>query len=60
TTSVTNATMPAPSFSASNPYHLTGHFACPGTQATMFPDHDIDGDPRTSANLDCGADEFVQ
>jgi hypothetical protein len=58
TLSVTSATTPAPSFSASNPYHLTGHEPCPVTPTT-FPDHDIDGDPRSSTNLDCGADELV-
>jgi hypothetical protein len=45
--------------SAVNPFHLTGRTPCP-TQATSFPNHDIDGDPRTAATLDCGADEFVQ
>jgi hypothetical protein len=49
----------APAFSATNPYHLTSHQPCPGTQATAFPNHDIDGDPRTSTNLDCGADEYA-
>jgi len=53
-TCVTSAT----TFSTTNPYHLTGHLACP-TTPTTFPDHDIDGDPRTSTSLDCGADEYV-
>ena len=25
----------------------------------IFPDHDIDGDPRTAAQLDCGADQHL-
>jgi hypothetical protein len=48
----------APTFSTVNPYHLTGRLPCPMTP-TSFPDHDIDGQARTSTNLDCGADEYV-
>jgi hypothetical protein len=59
-TSVTTApTFTTTTLTDPNPYHLTGHLPCPVT-ATAFPDHDIDGQPRTSSNLDCGADEFVQ
>ncbi len=38
-------------------YHLTAHQPCPTAPGT-FPDHDIDGDPRTTP-VDCGADQFV-
>jgi hypothetical protein len=62
-TCVTTASTTQPSFTTTvlqnpNPYHLMGHEPCPVTPTT-FPDHDIDGDPRTSTNLDCGADELV-
>ena len=55
---LTDCLVAAPTFSTTNPYHLSGHQACP-TAPTTFPTHDIDGDPRTSTNLDCGADEYV-
>jgi hypothetical protein len=63
-TCVTTASQTQPSFTTTvlqnpNPYHLTAHLACPGAQPTTFPDHDIDGDPRTSTKLDCGADQLV-
>lgn len=54
---VANSITTAPTFSATKPFHLTGHLACPTAPAT-FPDHDIDGDPRL-APVDCGADQFV-
>jgi hypothetical protein len=52
-----NSVTTAPMFSSTNPYHLTGHLACPSAPMS-FPDHDFDGDPR-SAPIDCGADQFV-
>jgi hypothetical protein len=55
TTDTSVTTMPT--FSPTNPYHLTGHLACP-KGATNPPDHDIDGQPRV-APVDCGADQFV-
>jgi hypothetical protein len=63
TTCVTSASATQPAFTTTvlqnaNPYHLTAHLPCPVTPTT-FPDHDIDGDPRTSTMLDCGADELV-
>ncbi len=48
----------APTFSATNPYHLTIRQMCP-TTPTTFPGHDIDGQARTSTTLSCGADEYV-
>jgi hypothetical protein len=61
---VDTCVLAAPTFNTTNPvaaspFHLTGHLMCP-TTPTTFPDHDIDGDPRTLPNVDCGADEFVQ
>jgi hypothetical protein len=54
---LTNSVTAAPTFSATRPFHLTAHLACPAAPAT-FPDHDIDGDPRV-APIDCDADQFV-
>jgi hypothetical protein len=48
----------ASAFDASRPFHLTGKLACPNGDPASFPDHDFDGDPRTSP-VDCGADQFV-
>jgi hypothetical protein len=47
----------APPFSSKNPFHLTGHAACP-KGVTTFPAHDIDGQPRTPP-IDCGADQYA-
>jgi hypothetical protein len=38
---------------------MMGHLPCPGGKPSAFPNHDIDGDPRTATTLDCGADEYV-
>ena len=54
-----NSVITMPAFKASSPYHLTGHTACMNGP-TMVPPHDIDGDPRAGADIDCGADQFVQ
>jgi hypothetical protein len=54
---VMNSVITAPTFSSTNPYHLTAHLGCP-TPPTTFPTHDIDGDQRTPP-IDCGADQFV-
>jgi len=56
---VVNSVTTMPTFNASRPYHLTGHTACMN-DPTMVPAHDIDGDPRAGADIDCGADQFVQ
>ena len=54
---VLNSLATAPSFDATRPYHLTAHHGCLSVPGT-FPDHDVDGDPRTSPP-DCGADQYV-
>lgn len=46
-----------PTFSATPPYHLTAHAACPTAPQSPFPPYDIDGQPRV-APIDCGADQF--
>jgi hypothetical protein len=53
-----NSATVAPPFSQVKPFHLTGSKACPNGDPASFPDHDFDGDPRTSP-VDCGADQFV-
>lgn len=56
--SVTDSVTTAPTFSTTQPFHLTAHLPCPTAPAAgTFPDHDIDGDARTGT-IDCGADEF--
>ena len=50
-------TMPA--FSSTRPYRLMSKLPCPNADASSFPNHDIDNDPRTPP-IDCGADQFVQ
>ena len=55
TNSLTGAAIPT--FSSTNPYHLTMHAACPATPAPPIPPYDIDGQPRV-APIDCGADQF--
>ena len=44
---LTNSITTAPTFSATKPFHLTTHLACP-TAPAAFPDHDIHGDPRVA------------
>ena len=56
-----NSVTTMPAFNASRPYHLTGHAGCMNTPTmTTVPAHDIDGDARVGADIDCGADQFVQ
>jgi len=54
---VSNSLTSAPAFDTSRPYHLTAKLPCPTGDPATFPDHDLDGDPRTKP-LDCGADQY--
>jgi hypothetical protein len=42
----------------SSTHHLTAKLLCPNGAPASFPDHDFDGDPRTSP-VDCGADQII-
>lgn len=55
---LTNSVPTAPTFDSTRAYHLTAKLSCPNGDPATFPDHDIDGDPR-SAPIDCGADQYV-